>query len=141
MELKQANETGGLAGGDRAPFADVSGNGSGVFAPVVVIGGSAGAEKTAMTPQMASGGNLAPISTSTANGATYVAFAAQACKQLTIKCLDADIEFRQDGSGGAYGVAAAADFTIFGLTDASQISVRRKDGSTAAATVYGRWEA
>lgn len=140
MELKQAGNVPNY-NGLMSPVADVSGNGSGYFAPVVVIGGSAGSEKPTMTPQMASGGNLAPVATSTVNGATFVAFAAQACKQLTLKSLDTDIEFRQDGSGGAYGVAAGADFTIFGLTDASQISVRRKDGSTSAATVYGRWEA
>lgn len=95
----------------------------------------------AVTPQMASGGNLAAVSTSTVTGTTYTAFAAQACKQLTLCCIDADVEFQQGGAGGAFGVSAGAPFTIFGISDASQIAVRRKDGLTTAVTVYGRWEA
>lgn len=94
----------------------------------------------AVTPQMASGGNLAAVSTSTVTGTTFVAFAAQSCKQLTICCIDTDIEFQQGGAGGAFGVSAGAPFTIFGISDASQIAVRRKDTSATAVTVYGRWE-
>lgn len=100
MDIIRSKDAPGQAGGDMTPVADCSGNGSGLYAPVVVLGGTGGTDKPTMTPQMASGGNLAPVATSTVNGATFVAFAAQACKQLTLKSLDTDIEFRQDGSGG-----------------------------------------
>ncbi|MDP2358625.1 MAG: hypothetical protein Q8M31_21580 [Beijerinckiaceae bacterium] len=93
-----------------------------------------------VTPQMASGGNL--VVTTSATGADYVAFASQVLKQLTLINLSgAIIEFRQGAAGVAIPVADGDSFSIFGLTNANQIDLRRRDNSATQVNVYARWEA
>lgn len=92
-----------------------------------------------VVPAMRSGGNTSAQTSAT--GATYVVFAAQECKQLTIvNTTGADVEFRQDGQGAAVTVINGTAFPIFGLQDAGQIGLRRVDQSNTQVTVKARWE-
>lgn len=95
----------------------------------------------AHTPQMAQGGNL-NVQTS-ATGASFVVIAAQACRQVTIANNNTSvaIEVQQDGVGVAFPVFAGTYFTFYGITDSSQLGVRRVDQSGTQVTVNARWEA
>lgn len=89
--------------------------------------------------QPTGGGNLSVQTHAT--GTNYVAFASQACRQLTIvNDSGADIVFQQGGTGAAVTVWDHTTFTIFGITNADQISVKRKDDSNTQVTVASRWE-
>lgn len=93
-----------------------------------------------VVPQMASGGHLAV--TTAAGGTTFTAFASQACKQLTIiNNTGTLLEAQQGGSGVAVPLFTGQAFTFFGLTNASQIGLRRVDQSTVTVTAQARWEA
>lgn len=93
-----------------------------------------------VSPAMSSGGNAS--AQTAANGTDWTAFASQACAQLTISNdTGATIEFIQGGTGAAFSVFDSTYFTILGITNANQISVRRKDNSTTQVTVKARWEA
>lgn len=91
-------------------------------------------------PAMAAGGNIA---VATANpGTGFAAFTDQACKQLTVvNNSGVKIEFRQGGAGVAVPIFDQAAFTIFGLSNASQIEVRRIDQSNTPVNLQARWEA
>ena len=90
-------------------------------------------------PVMHDGGNTS-VQTS-ATGATYVAFASRNCRQLCIvNNSGADIEFRQGATGVAIAVLSGQSFPIFGLSNASQIDLRRVDQSNSQVTVTARWE-
>lgn len=121
-----------------------------VFTPIVDTsggGGSSGgltdaelrAEPLEVHPGFKSGGNLT-VSTN-ADGTSFVAFPAQVCAQLTV-VNDSDVTFevRQGGTGVACPVLAQSSFTFFGVSNANQLSVRRKDQGTDALSVYARWE-
>ena len=97
------------------------------------------ASPPAFEPVMSAGGHLALATAAT--GANFVAFAAQACAQLTI-CNDTGvtIEIRQGGAGVAIPVFARTYFPLFGLTNASQIEARRADQAGTTVTVKARWE-
>lgn len=92
-------------------------------------------------PEMGSGGHLA-VSTSGTAGATFVPFAAQACKQLTIaNNTGTVIEVQQGGTGVALPVFSGSYFTFFAAGDASSFAVRRVDQVATAVAVQARWEA
>ena len=89
---------------------------------------------------MTSGGNL--TATTQATGTNWTTLSAQACSQLTIgNNSGATIEFRQGGSGAGFPVFDKSSFTIFGIANANEISVRRVDTSNTQVTVAARWEA
>ena len=91
-------------------------------------------------PGMTTGGNLS-VQTAVV-GTTFTAFASQACSQLTVaNDTGATIEFRQGGAGVAVPVFDGTYFTIFGISDAADIQVRRSDTSNTQVTVKARWEA
>lgn len=93
-----------------------------------------------VSPQMASGGN---ISAQTANpGTTYVPFASQACKQITlVNDTGTTILVQQGTAGVGVPIFDQSAFTFFGLTNASNLGVKRKDDSNTQVTVAARWEA
>jgi hypothetical protein len=92
-----------------------------------------------VTPAMADGGNTS-VQTAAA-GANYADFPAQEMAQLTIiNDTGTDLEWLQDDAGVALPIASGENFTIFGVDDASRISVRRKDQSNTQVTVKARWE-
>lgn len=97
------------------------------------------ADPVEVHPGFSTGGNLS-VSTA-ADGTGFVAFPAQACAQLTV-VNDSDVTFevRQAGAGVACPVLAQSSFTFFGVSNASQLSVRRKDAGTDPLVVYARWE-
>jgi hypothetical protein len=89
---------------------------------------------------MNAGGNVS-VSTA-AVGTNYATFASQACTQLTIvNDTGTDLEWQQGGAGVALTVKDGNTFSIFGLTNANQIGVRRKDTSNTQVTAKARWEA
>ena len=93
-----------------------------------------------VVPQMASGGHLAV--TTAAVGTAFTAFASQACKQITIiNNTGTLLEAQQSGSGVSVPLFTGQAFTFFGLTNASQIGLRRVDQSTVTVTAQARWEA
>ncbi|MGH2340633.1 hypothetical protein ACRC7T_04025 [Segnochrobactraceae bacterium EtOH-i3] len=93
-----------------------------------------------VVPQMAAGGHLAV--TTAAGGTTFVAFASQACKQLTvINNTGTVLEVQRGGSGIAVPVFPATYFTFFGLTNANQLGVRRVDQAATSVTAQAVWEA
>lgn len=94
----------------------------------------------ATVPRMTSGGNTSAQTAAT--GTNYTLFASQACKQLTIvNNTGTALEFRQDAAGVAVPVFDQSSFTIFGITNANQIGIRRVDTSNTQVTAQARWEA
>lgn len=105
-------------------------DGSGVTQPVSGI----------VTPVLTSGGHIS--ATTAVSGTGYVAFAAQACKQLTIlNGTGVDIGVAVGGAGVEVPILAGTYYTFFGITNVNQLSVRRVDTSTTQVTVAARWEA
>lgn len=99
-----------------------------------------GGSTVTVVPVMTSGGHLS-LTTSTASG-TYVAFASQACKQVTVfNNTGVAIEIRQGASGVAVPLQNGQNFTFLGITNTNLLDVRRVDLSTTAVTVQARWEA
>lgn len=93
-----------------------------------------------VSPVFDRGGNIS-VQTAVV-GANFAAFAAQVLSQLTIvNDTGVVIEWRQGGAGVSLPIADGSSFSIFGITDASQISVRRVDQSNTQVTVKARWEA
>jgi hypothetical protein len=94
-----------------------------------------------VAPRMKEGANVS-VQTSVAGGTNFIPFAAQKVKRFVIvNNTGVTIEFKQDNAGVAVGIPDGSMFEIYGINDASQISVRRTDGSTAQVTVTARWEA
>lgn len=92
-----------------------------------------------VAPVFAAGGNTSVQSDAT--GTAYATFPSQSVKRLVIvNDTGTDLEFQQDGAGSAVTVASATVFEIYGISNASQIGVRRKDVSTTQVTVKARWE-
>ena len=93
-----------------------------------------------VAPQLASGGNLS-VQTDAA-GANYTALSGQACKQVTIiNDTGTKLQVRQGASGATVTIFDQAAFTFFGITNANQLQVRRKDTSNTQVTADVRWEA
>jgi hypothetical protein len=89
------------------------------------------------TPVLSAGGNLAVQTL----GTDFAPFDDMPCSQLTIVNESGfDVTWRQDGAGAAIPLRDGASFTVFGLTNANQISVRRVDQDPAQVPVMARWE-
>lgn len=93
-----------------------------------------------VVPKMGAGGNLNVTTAGT--GTTWTALAAQTCKQVTIaNNTGTAVEVRQDAGGVGFPVFDATYYTFYGLSDASQIQIRRVDTSNTQVVVNARWEA
>lgn len=120
--------------------------------PVVVVGGTGPgpggggltnaelrADPVEVHPGFKSGGNLA-VNTNV-DGTGFVDLPSQACAQVTVvNDTDVTFEVRQGGAGAACPVLAQSSFTFFGVSNADQLSVRRKDRGTEVLEVCARWE-
>jgi hypothetical protein len=105
-----------------------------------IIAGFADTTATAVIPAMGSAGNLSLITNAT--GTTYTAFGSQACKQLTIENnTGTDIEVRYGAVGVAFPIPNGKAHTFYGLTNASNLDVRRIDTSNTQVTVKANWAA
>jgi hypothetical protein len=92
-----------------------------------------------VVPKMQSGGNTSAQTAAT--GTNWTAFASQDCKQLTlVNNTGTTIEFRQDGAGVGIAVPDQTYFPIYGISNVSQVSVRRVDTANTQVTVAARWE-
>lgn len=92
-----------------------------------------------VTPVLTTGGHIS--ATTAASGTGYVAFGAQACKQVTIcNGSGVDIGVTVGGAGVEIPVFAGTYYTCFGITNANQLSVRRVDTGIVQVPVTARWE-
>lgn len=109
---------------------------------VVTLGGSSsgsGGSSVPISPVSPTFTGGANISVSTA--ASYTAFPAQTCKQLTIaNNTGVTVQVQQGGAGAAQPVFPGTYYVFYGLTDASALAVERADGTATAVTVNARCE-
>ena len=78
--------------------------------------------------------------TTSATGATFVAFGSQACEQLDLvntAPAAVDLEIRRGGSGNTIIVPAGSSRMFVGLSNASDLQVRRFDQSNTQITFTG----
>lgn len=142
MAIEQANDT--------VSYLDSAGKTQQAIG-VVVMAGEGGSTTGGLTnaelraspvrvlASFTNGGNLSV--NSDPDGTTFVTFPAQACTQLTvINDTNFSFEVRQGGAGVAVPVLAQSSFTFFGVTNANQLSVRRKDNEPEVVGIYARWE-
>lgn len=90
-------------------------------------------------PVMAASGHL--LATTSATGTSYVVFASQACRQLTISNQSGTtLEFQQGGAGAGFLIPTGSFYTFFGITNTNQLGVRRADTNATQVNVTARWE-
>lgn len=90
-------------------------------------------------PKMAAGGNI-DVATD-AEGSNWATFASQGCRQLTIaNNTGVALEFRTGGQGDAMPIFNATYYTIYGLANCADVSVRRIDQADTPVNVQARWE-
>ncbi len=88
-----------------------------------------------ITPEMSDGGHIS-VSIS---GAPFVTFASTLCKQLTIvNNSGVDIEVQQDAAGANLPIINGTAYPFYGLSNASQLGVRRIDQVATAKTIVAR---
>lgn len=93
-----------------------------------------------VVPRMVSGGHLSV--TTAATGTNWTAFAAQACKQLTVSNqTGVTILVQQGGAGVGFQIPPGAMAPFYGLSNANQLGIKRQDDSNSQVTVTARWEA
>jgi hypothetical protein len=68
----------------------------------------------------------------TPTAGTFVAFAAQACNALVIKAGNVALQFQRNGAGAALDIEPNERKVILGITNASQIGLRRRDYAECA---------
>ena len=113
--------------GRQMAFSDMPVGGQPAFAPIVA-------------PALAAGGFIS-VQTAAA-GAEFVPCPTQACRQLTLaNDTGTKLEVRQGGSGATFPLEDKAIITLYGLSNADQIEVRRADVSNTRVTLKARWEA
>lgn len=88
--------------------------------------------------------------TTAAVGGNFAILSAAACLQVTVRnkgvyssgslVAAVDIEVQQGGAGTVIMIPAGEDYTFYGLTDASNLGVRRADNSNSTVTVLYRRE-
>lgn len=92
-----------------------------------------------VAPKLSTGSNTSV--TTAATGTNFTAFASLSCAQLTlVNNTGTTVEFRQGAAGVAVPVFDKTAFTIFGLSNANSIDVRRTDTSNTQVTVQARCE-
>ena len=78
--------------------------------------------------------------TTSASGSLFTALSSQACKSLTLLNHTLyDIEFQLNGSGAAISVRSDMGFQVNGITNATQVSVRRRDQSGNQIVIQYNW--
>lgn len=93
-----------------------------------------------MTPYFGDGGNR-----SVSAGSSWVRLSERSrpCRQVTIAADGVDLVFRTSEDGddsSAFPIFSASYYTVFGVKDARDVWVKRKDGGAAVSVAY-RWEA
>jgi hypothetical protein len=99
-----------------------------------------GIQHDGVRPVLEAGGHTSV--TTLAAGATYVAFASALCTQLTlVNTTGTALEVQQDAAGTGLPIPDGVIYTFYGLTNASQLGVRRLDQAVTPVTAKARWEA
>jgi hypothetical protein len=100
---------------------------------------SAPATGPTIIPVMSFGGHLSLVTD--AGGVAFTSFNSQPCKQLTIvNDTGVDLEVQVGGVGQALPVFTRTPYTFFGLTNSSNLGVRRVDQNVTQVTVKARYE-
>jgi len=74
--------------------------------------------------------------TTAATGSNYTAFSSQACNSLDIvNTSSVSIEYRRGGAGNTMTILSGSSRLVVGITNASDISVRRVDQSNTQITI------
>ena len=90
-----------------------------------------------IVPYMRDGGN---VEQATSGNANYAAFDAQPCRQaMIVNDTGFTILVQQDGAGVGIPIRDGLALSFLGISDLSQLGVKRKDGG-AAVNVQVRWE-
>ena len=93
-------------------------------------------QSTKTSAPVATSVGMVSVQTSTLGGLTYVPFAAKACNSLTIvNDTGISIDIFRTGDPLPYPVLATQTHVFLGITDASNLSVRRTDQSPTQITV------
>lgn len=91
-------------------------------------------------PVFTSSGNLPAIIV--AGGNVWTTLPDQPLSQLTIyNDTGYTLEMRQDGAGGVALVFPDRETPFFGISNANQVALKRRDNLTEALAVHARWEA
>lgn len=101
------------------------------------LGGSGGGSSGSVSAFPSASSVTAVSLTTSATGANFVTFASTACKGLdVVNTTGTDLEYQRNGTGSSYiRIAAGATRYIIGITDASQIGIRRFDQSNTQVTL------
>lgn len=74
--------------------------------------------------------------TTSASGTPYVAFADQACVRIIVSNdSTSTLEYQRNGAGVTSYILPSSYYIIEGITNANQISIRRKDTSSTQITI------
>lgn len=72
-----------------------------------------------------------------ADGTSFVAFASNDCRALDIvNTTGTTIEYRRNGAGTAMPIPDGSSRLVIGITNANQVSVRRKDLAVTQVTAH-----
>lgn len=103
------------------------------------LGSQAGASSLSVVEATPTTVTIVSLQTN-ATGTTYNAFASQACEQLDIVNTQfgaVDLEVRRGASGNTIIVPGGSSRMFIGITDASDLQVRRRDTSNTQVTFTG----
>ena len=90
-------------------------------------------------PSMSSGVHISAQTAAT--GTNWTPFGSQPCKQLTVhNNTGTVVEVSVGGTGVGIPIQTGMFYTFFGLTNASELSIRRVDQSNTQVTVQARAE-
>lgn len=92
-------------------------------------------DQSATTERLSTAGSAITLTTSaTPTAGAFVTFASTACTALRITADKVALEYQRGGSGAVHLIEAGETKQILGITNASQIGVRRRDYATANVT-------
>lgn len=98
-----------------------------------------GAGEMNVKPIFTASGNLPEVTV--AGGTAWTTLPAQELAQLTIyNDTGFVLEMQQDGSGGIALVFVDRETPFFGITNANQVALRRRDKAADPLVVHARWE-
>jgi hypothetical protein len=112
--------------------------GDGTHAEVLALAGTpSGGTAAPVAPTLPTASSVVVMSAATnATGTGWTAFSSQACTALDIVNLTGvDIEYRRGAAGTAMRIGNGTARMVIGITNASQVDIRRVDQALTAVTV------
>jgi len=94
----------------------------------------------AIDSEVVNAAGILSVATS-ASGSTFVTLPAQTCKQLTaFNLTGTTLSFQRNGTGPTIEIPDGVSWMFRGLSDASNLSVKRTDEDGSAVTFKAEWE-